>query len=422
MPRSLTTHIDSARDVGRRLREARTKAGLSQRQLAFPGCTAAYISRLEAGARIPSLQMVNQLAARLDVTGSWLATGVDAVLAEPADLVEAEVALRLGELETAEALYRTHVDAGDPARATALAGLGQVAFARGDAKGAVELLEQALALRNGRALVDPGAVDTLGRAYMQVGGLTPSVELFERAVAEAVEAEAVLEELRFSVVLANVLIDRGDFVRAETVLARVMRITDESGDPIAAARLYWSQSRLHSRRDEPRLAGRYARRALEILERTENDAFVAMAYHLLATTEVEAGNGGEALRLLEYGRELRGGELDAPGEARFGTLEARALLLAGRPIDAARAATRALGSLESLGPGDRGLTFVALADVFRAAGDNERARLLLEEALDLLLEHRPRRALEAARKLADLLEAHGDTSGALAVLKRATDN
>ncbi|HET7129205.1 MAG TPA: tetratricopeptide repeat protein [Gaiellaceae bacterium] len=421
MPRSLTTHIDSARDVGRRLRDARTKAGLSQRQLAFPGCTAAYISRLEAGARIPSLQMVNQLAARLDVTGSWLATGVDVVAAEPADLVEAEVALRLGELDTAEALYRPHADAGDGARATALAGLGQVAFARGNAKEAVELLEQALALRGGHALVDPGAVDTLGRAYMQVGGLTPSVELFERAVAEAVEAEAVLEELRFSVALANVLIDRGDFSRAETVLARVMRITDESGDPIALARLYWSQSRLHSRRDEPRLAGRYARRALEILERTENDAFVAMAYHLLATTEVEAGNGGEALRLLEYGRELRG-ELDGAGEARFGTLEARALLLAGRPVDAARAATRALGSLEALGPGDRGLVFVALADVFAAAGDGERARHLLEEALDLLHEHRPRRALEAARKLAELLEAHGDTAGALAVLKRATDN
>jgi transcriptional regulator with XRE-family HTH domain len=420
MPRSLTTHIDSAKSVGRRLKDARTKAGLSQCQLAFPGCTAAYISRLEAGARIPSLQMVNQLAARLDVTGSWLATGVDAPAAEPADLIEAEVALRLGELDTAEALYRTHVDAGDPGRATALAGLGQVAFARGDAQQAVELLEQALALRNGRALVDPGAVDTLGRAYTQIGSLTPSIELFERAVEEAVAAEAVLEELRFAVLLANVLIDRGDFARAETVLARVIRITDESGDPIALARLYWSQSRLHSRRDEPRLAGRYARRALEILERTENDAFVAMAYHLLATTEVEAGNGSEALRLLEFGRDLRGAELAAADEARFATLEARALLLAGRPADGARIAARALGSLEALGPGDRGLAFVVLAEVFRDAGDEDRARLLFEEALDLLLVHRPRRALEAARKLADLLEAHGDTAGALEVLKRAT--
>src|SRR4051794_41934936 len=94
MPRSLTTHIDSPREVGLRLKAARERAGLSQRQLAFPGCTAAYISRLEAGARVPSLQMVNQLAVRLDVTGQWLATGVDSPAAEPADLVEAEGALR----------------------------------------------------------------------------------------------------------------------------------------------------------------------------------------------------------------------------------------------------------------------------------------------------------------------------------------
>ena len=36
------------------------------------------------------------------------------------------------------------------------------------------------------------------------------------------------------------------------------------------------------------------------------------------------------------------------------------------------------------------------------------------------LEELSRRAVEAARKLADLLEASGDTAGALAVLKRAT--
>src|SRR6058998_222309 len=113
MPRSLTTHIDNPRDVGRRLREARDRAGLSQRQLSFPGCTAAYISRLEAGARVPSLQMINQLALRLDVSGQWLATGVEATEADASELLDAEVALRLGETEEAERLYRAHVDAGD---------------------------------------------------------------------------------------------------------------------------------------------------------------------------------------------------------------------------------------------------------------------------------------------------------------------
>src|SRR4051794_41933292 len=116
VPRSLTTHIDSPRDVGLRLKAARERAGLSQRQLAFPGCTAAYISRLEAGARVPSLQMVNQLAARLEVSGQWLATGVDATTAEPTGLVEAEGALRLGGDGGAERPYRAHPPIGDPAR------------------------------------------------------------------------------------------------------------------------------------------------------------------------------------------------------------------------------------------------------------------------------------------------------------------
>src|SRR3954469_25551059 len=99
MPRSLTTHIDSPKEGGARLKASRERAGLSQRQLAFPGCTAAYISRLEAGARVPSLQMVNQLALRLDVAAQWLATGVEPAASEPSELIDAEVALRLGEIE-----------------------------------------------------------------------------------------------------------------------------------------------------------------------------------------------------------------------------------------------------------------------------------------------------------------------------------
>lgn len=421
MPRSLTTHIDSPKEVGRRLKEARDRAGLSQRQLAFPGCTAAYISRLEAGARVPSLQMVNQLAARLNVSGSWLATGVESAVLEPADLVDAEVALRLGELEEAERLYRMHLDPGDANRAAALAGLGQIAFRRERVKDAIRYLEEALGARNRRALADPGAVDTLGRCYAISGSAESAIALFQGAAAEAAEAGAAMEELRFSVLLANALIDVGDFGAAQTVLATVVRIAEESGDPVTAARLYWSQSRLHSMRREPQLANRYARRALEILERTENDSYVGMAYHLLAHTEVEAGNGEEALRHLERGRELFGNDLGARDDARFSTAEAKALVIAGRPQDAARAASRAVELLDALGPSDRGLAYVALADVFSSVGEGERAKMLLGQALDLLVDHNAKVALEAARPLAELLEADGDTAGALTALKRATD-
>lgn len=421
MPRSLTTHIDSPKEVGRRLKEARTRAGLSQRQLAFPGCTAAYISRLEAGARVPSLQMVNQLAARLEVSGQWLATGVDAVEVDPHDLIEAEVALRLGDIDEAETLYRAHLSDADTHRSAAIAGLGQIAFRRGAVREAIKLLEQALALRGGRALADPGAADTLARAHAMAGSLEASLALLERAVEEARDAEAPVEELRFSVLLANALIDAGEYGRAETALARVIRIAEDSGDPVAAARLFWSQSRLHSLRHEPQLAGRYARRALDILERTENDSYVAMAYHLLACADVEAGNGDEALSHLVRGRSLFGGELGPRDDAKFSTLEARAQLLAGRSAEAAKAAAKALELIDVLGPGDRGYAYVALAGVFQSTGDVDRAKMLLGQALELLVEFGSGPALDAARPLAELLEAEGDPSSALSVLKRATD-
>jgi tetratricopeptide (TPR) repeat protein len=420
MPRSLTTHIDSPKELGLRLRDARERAGLSQRQLSFPGCTAAYISRLEAGARVPSLQMINQLASRLGVSGQWLATGVDEVAA-PGELVDAEVALRLGEIDEAERIYRAHLDTGSPARASALAGLGQIAFRAERWSEAIELFEQALELRGNDTLSDPGLVDSLGRAYAISGDRASSIAIFERAAADASAAGAAVEELRFNVLFANALIDANEFKRAEAILASLLRAAGSAGDPVATARVYWSQSRLHSLRHEPVLASRYARRALEILERTENDAYVGMAYHLLAYAEIEAGNGEEALQLLERGRALFGKDLGPREDARFAVDESRALLLAGRNGDAARRAAHALQLLDVVAPEERSRAYLALASVFAAVGDQDRAKMLLGQALDLAVEHAKPVALDAGRRLADLLEEEGDTAGALQVLKRATE-
>jgi len=421
MPRSLTTHIDSPREVGTRLKASRERAGLSQRQLAFPGCTAAYISRLEAGARVPSLQMINQLALRLDVTGQWLATGVDTADHEPSELLDAEVALRLGEVDEAERLYRAHLDDGDPGRPAALAGLGQIAFRREGWVEAIELLEQAFEIRGRKALVDAGLIDTLGRAYAHAGSRELAIALFERAVEEARDAQAHVEELRFTVLLANALIDAGEFSHAERSLASVIRFVETAGDPVASARVFWSQSRLHAMRHEPRLASRYARRALQILEQTENDAYVGMAYHLLAHSEVDAGHGDEALRLLERGRALFGRDMGVADDARFSFEEARALMVLGRNSEAALKGARTLELLDAVSPGDRGAAYVTLADVFLAAGDRERPKMLLGQAIELLGEHLKPRVLDAGRKLAALLEEDGDTEGALQVLKRAAE-
>jgi transcriptional regulator with XRE-family HTH domain len=70
-------HVDDPAAVGRRLSDARARAGLSQRALAFPGCSAAYVSRIERGERIPSLQVLRELASRCGVSEAFLAWGRD---------------------------------------------------------------------------------------------------------------------------------------------------------------------------------------------------------------------------------------------------------------------------------------------------------------------------------------------------------
>jgi transcriptional regulator with XRE-family HTH domain len=91
------SHVDDPAAVGQRLREARIEAGLSQRQLSFPGCSAAYISRLEAGDRVPSLQLLRKLAQKLSADEHYLATGEERIVQMPPEVVEAELGLRLGD-------------------------------------------------------------------------------------------------------------------------------------------------------------------------------------------------------------------------------------------------------------------------------------------------------------------------------------
>jgi tetratricopeptide (TPR) repeat protein len=412
------THVDDPRKVGRRLREVRERAGMSQRDLAFPGCTNAYISRIESGNRIPSLQVIHEFARRLGVSPQYLATGVEEADVDGA-LLDAEVALRLGELDEARVRYEARLadDERDPA---ALGGLGQIAFREGDLPRAIGLLEEAVAPYEGRRLLaDPTAVETLARAYALTGALDAAIALLERALEEARAANALIETLRMEVLLANALIDSAQLPRAEQILADAIRVADDLHDPLARAKVYWSQSRLHSMHKDPELGARYARKAIEILERTEDSTYVALAYQLLAYAEVEAGNADEALRRIEQGRALFGADLAARDDAKFALEECRALLALGRGKRAARSAAVALGKMDSLDPQDRGRGYMLLGEVFRAGGDQARALELLELAVSLLEEHGKPFLVEAGTALADLLEELGRPEEALAVLRRA---
>jgi tetratricopeptide (TPR) repeat protein len=418
MPRKKSTHVDDQVAAGLRLKAAREAAGISQRKLAFPGCSAAYISRVEAGTRIASLSILRTLAERLGVTEAYLCSGGSATARSALD--DAEIALRLDQTDEAARLFESALmDAGGEAeRARAFEGLGLLAQRAGNPQLAVDLFEKALSLVDDDVAERPSLAEGLARSYAALGQLARSISILERCV-EASENDPV-QYIRFAGLLGAALTDNGSFAEAERVLAHAITRGRQVKDPYTRARLYWSESRLHLEQGQSELAARYARRTLDILRATEDGYAIAHALQSLAHIYLDLGRSEDALELLEEGAGL----IRAAGTpleiAQYRIDEARALAANDRRREAAATAMTATVELRGAEAVDLGRSYALLGEIFDDLGETERARELLELAIDLLEEEPPSRYLiQAYKRLAALLKARGDVEGALEVLERA---
>ena len=419
MPRQTAHHLDSPEELGRRLREARKRAGLRLRDVAFPGCSVGHVSHIERGSRVPSLQVVRELARRVGVSEQWLAVGADDVEVELDPLAPAEAALRFDDLDEAARLYAEAAegDGDDRLRARGRAGLGQIAFRQDDAETALIELEAARELDE-TLENDDAFADTLGRVYAHVGELETAVALFRRRLAAAQETADSLSRMRFAVLLANSLVDLSAFEEASRVLADVLADHPDR-DPVSLARVYWSQSRLHAAKQEHGAAARYARKALRLLEATEFTQYRSRAHHLLAYVEIERGNHERALELLETARELARCGGTAYDVAKLDLEQARALSRLGDLERAATLINRAATELAHHHPVDLGRCYAELAAVSADAGMPERAIELYELALEYL-EHSPNRWIASTyTRLGELQEAAGNRDAAFEAYKRA---
>src|SRR5437870_386274 len=143
------SEVSSREGVGQRLKRLRVARGFSQRDLSSPGVSYAYISRIEAGARTPSVKALRKLAQKLNVSVEYLETGRDIrdVDDRELQLADAELDLRLvgDTAETEEKLERIFAEAtaaGDIVSALrAQLALGLVSAQRGNHLEAVERLE-----------------------------------------------------------------------------------------------------------------------------------------------------------------------------------------------------------------------------------------------------------------------------------------
>src|SRR5881392_132848 len=147
------TEGSATEGVGARLKRLRLQRGLSQRDLSSPGVSYAYISRIEAGARTPSVKALRKLSQKLGVSVEYLETGRDIREVDDRELrlADAELELRLtDDVKGAEAKLEQVLGeataAGDGASATrARIALGLAAAHRGSHLEAVERLESTVA-------------------------------------------------------------------------------------------------------------------------------------------------------------------------------------------------------------------------------------------------------------------------------------
>lgn len=125
---------DAVTPVGERIHRLRTERGMSQRELAEPGYTAAFVSSVEAGKRTASVEALEYFAQRLGVGVDELRTG------RAADRgLRLELALAQAEAQAAVAGFADLLGAEgltDEQRAWCHLGLGHAALAAAETAGA----------------------------------------------------------------------------------------------------------------------------------------------------------------------------------------------------------------------------------------------------------------------------------------------
>ncbi|MFI8204645.1 tetratricopeptide repeat protein [Streptomyces sp. NPDC085937] len=244
---------DEPGTIGRRVQRLRVARGLTQKQLAEPVYTPAYISTLEAGRVRPSDDALRHLADRLEVEFDELATGRSArrVTELRLRLTEAQRSLALGEAEAAVEQYTALLAEADAQglpeeQAAALLGLGECALDTGELEAGRRYFEQAEERLAEAPL--PARVPALrGRAvaHYLAGELRYAVYLLETAIDELNrgglhDPDALL--LLYASVIGPYM-DMGAHARAAQAAEFALTLAPQSGDPALVARMHRSVAR-----------------------------------------------------------------------------------------------------------------------------------------------------------------------------------
>ena len=193
-------------------------------------------------------------------------------------------------------------------------------------------------------------------------------------------------------------------------------------DVYTEIRLYWSLGRLHSIQGPAHTATRYARKAIALLERTEDRFYLAC--EVCATSLLDQGDGVDAEAHLEAAEQIFH-ELDQSDYLASLTVQWARLHLQRGAADEARAlALEALDLLDQTA-GDHenaGEAWSILGQILAALGEPELAETAFRRGITELSERAPvKQQSDAHRAYAEFLEAQGRTTEALDAMRTAAD-
>ena len=415
--------------VGERLRRLRLERKLSQKHLAGPGVSAAYVSRIESGGRFPSIKALRVLARKLRVSVDYLETGRELTDAEERDmrLSEAELRLRLGEMttnleRTLRGLLAEAAEIGDAgAELRAQIALGLAAAHRCDHEEAVEQLEPVIRAANVSPASHPDVFAALGHSYSELGRFEEAIELF-RGCLDRLESREPSHDsayVRFATYLSYALADAGDIAGAQAAVNDALERAGSIEDAYSRVRLYWSRARLASMSGESSSALSNIRRAITLLEETEDTLHLGLAYLLQGEFLLEADSLDEAEAILELASRLIAGA-DAQHRA---TLRAEQAKLAARRGLGERAVRLAREALEIVGtgtPSEEGRARWALAEGLAAKGEVDASMEEFDRA-ERLLSGEGRYMIQLLKARARVARSADRLAEAIALLERATE-
>lgn len=379
--------------LAEQLRRLRHDRGMTQKQLASPRYTAAYVSTIEAGVRRPSPEALSYFAGKLGVTEEELVSGRSPDLVPRLELTlhEARRAASRGNLDEAQKSFaRVAREASRhdlvELRARAEQGLGLCLLRAGDAEGALERYDRAIRLLAPQpmtARVD--AVAGKAACLHRMGDVRHAIYILENALENLTRSG--LEDpgalLKVYASLIGPYFASGAYDRASDAAAKALDLAPQASEPERLGSMYLSAARAHLEHARFLHAREALRLAEELFRQADLQVEIGQAHLALGYVLIREGQLEEARAELEIAQGIFKKTGSAVDEARTLNEMARLERRLERPGEARTLLRRSIRLLE----GERDVAELALAHREMGLAEDssrpEKAEKHLRKAIEL---------------------------------------